>query len=86
MVFFLLDISTHHTVCVVATGPRAGVNAVTVPADVPIWTVQVMVTVTRAEIPDLVPTYIVTPATSKSGNIFPSKVSKVSVFIVFIGH
>ena len=77
--WYFSSISTHHTVCVVATGPSAGVNAVMVPADVPIWTVQVMVTVTRAEIPDLVPTYIVTlPATSKSGTIFPSKVSRIS--------
>ena len=70
---------THHTVCVVATGPSAGVSAVVSPAKVPLWTVQVMVTVARAEIPDMGPTYIVTvPARSKSGTIFPSQVNRIS--------
>ena len=70
---------THHTVCVVATGPGAGVSAVVGPAGVPLWAVQVMVTVARAEIPDTGPTYRVTiPARRKSGTNFPSQVNRIS--------
>ena len=73
--FLYFFMFTHHTVCVVATGPGAGVSAVMGPAGVPLWAVQVMVTVARAEISDTGPTYRVTiPARRKSGTNFPSQV------------
>ena len=51
---------THHTVCVVAAGPAAGVTAVSSAAGVPVRTVQIKVTVARPELPALGARHIVT--------------------------